>query len=53
MDPNRTSADNMEAVLALQSYSLVGGGVEDCPSNQSVVVVCPSSQSSFLDAFGG
>lgn len=52
MGPNRTSADNMEAVLALQSYSLGGGGVEDCESSQSVIVICPSSQSSFLDAFG-
>lgn len=35
--------DPMEEVLALQSYSLFGGGVEDCPSQQSIVVVCPSS----------
>ena len=40
---NGVPGDPMEEVLALQSYSLFGGGVEDCPSSHSIVVVCPSS----------
>jgi hypothetical protein len=41
-------ADPMEEVLALQSYetdNTVAPGDDGCPSNKSVVVICPSSAS--------
>lgn len=49
MAPYRTSQagdDPMEEVLALQSYSPSAGGVNDCPSARSIVVICPSTFSS-------
>ena len=42
----------MEDVLALQSYLPGTGGIDDCGSSRSVVVICPSSVSSVVEVAG-